>query len=108
MADEEPIEVVRERPYWAWMRRFMPEFSDGALRLRDIAGAAGALDEKTKELIILALDVAAGNANGARSVARRARVNLGITDAEIAEVIAVCYVMAGANRLATALGAMGA
>ena len=90
--------------YWAWMRRYMPEFSDGAKRLREIAGAPGALDFKTKELLILALNINNDRSNIAR-VANRARA-AGATNAEIAEVIAVCYFMAGGNRLATASPAM--
>jgi alkylhydroperoxidase/carboxymuconolactone decarboxylase family protein YurZ len=64
----------------------------------------GALDVKTKILIALALDLFSDSATGTRLLATRAR-DAGATDAEIAEVVKVCYSVAGLQKMSTAVHA---
>ena len=79
-----------------------PSFVDQVARIREDAYyTAGALDVKTKVLIAFALDLFSGSAQGTALLAERARA-AGATDAEIAEVIKVCYSVAGLQRMATA------
>jgi alkylhydroperoxidase/carboxymuconolactone decarboxylase family protein YurZ len=61
----------------------------------------GALDQKTKVLITLALDAAHGAREGVVSLAGQAR-SLGASDAEIAEAIRIAYFVAGNSVLAAA------
>jgi len=64
-----------------------------------------ALDAKTRLLIALALDIAVGFRRGARSLANRAR-QAGATEAEIVEVIEICYINAGLQRLSVGFEAL--
>ncbi len=83
-----------------------PEFAEHVSIIREAAYyTPGALDVKTKILIALALDIAAGAELGVKTLAARARA-AGATDAEILDVAQVCYSVAGLQRLATALQAM--
>ena len=57
-----------------------------------------ALPVKTKLLIALALDVAHGSATGVRLLSQRAR-EAGATDAELMDVLKVCYSVGGMQAL---------
>ena len=82
-----------------------PTFVDEVIRIREEAYyTEGALSVKTKVLIALALDLFSGSALGTALLAERARA-AGATEAEIAEVVRVCYSVAGLQRMATAVHA---
>jgi alkylhydroperoxidase/carboxymuconolactone decarboxylase family protein YurZ len=63
----------------------------------------GALDAKTKLLIMVAVDAFAGSA-GVKGIAAAARA-AGATDTEIAEALRVAYYVAGNKALFTAMAA---
>jgi alkylhydroperoxidase/carboxymuconolactone decarboxylase family protein YurZ len=75
-----------------------PAFAQAIENVVSAAMAPGALDEKTKLLIALALDAAHGSIQGVTSVAMRAR-SVGATDAEIAEALRLAYFASGNSIL---------
>lgn len=75
-----------------------------ASKVIEMAMAPGALDAKTKVLIVLALDTLKGAAEGVKVLAAQAR-GLGATDQELAEVIRLAYFVAGMDPLKTGLNA---
>jgi alkylhydroperoxidase/carboxymuconolactone decarboxylase family protein YurZ len=82
-------------------------FVDQAAAIRERAYyTPGALDVKTKLLIALALDVAHGSEEGVRLLSARAR-DAGASDAEIMDVLRVCYSVAGLQCLSTGAEAFG-
>ena len=66
----------------------------------DLALADGALDQKTKVMITMALDAFAGAVEGVKSLSQRAR-DLGATEDEIKEVLRISYMVASMKTLAT-------
>ncbi len=83
------------------------DFVDQVARIREEAYyTPGALDVKTKLLIALALDLFSDSTTGTQLLAARAR-EAGATDAEIAEVVKVCYSVAGLQKMSTAVHAFG-
>ncbi|SHG83191.1 Uncharacterized conserved protein YurZ, alkylhydroperoxidase/carboxymuconolactone decarboxylase family [Thermosyntropha lipolytica DSM 11003] len=70
----------------------------------DKAMATSALDEKTKYLIVLALDIAKGAAEGVRVLAQKAREK-GATEEEIKEVVRLAYYVSGMEVIKTSLAA---
>ena len=95
-------------PFLSQFATYQPEFVDQVARIRQEAYyTPGALDVKTKLLIALALDMFSGSITGTELLTARARA-AGATDAEIAEVVKVCYSVAGLQRLSTAAHAFGA
>ena len=78
--------------------------------LREITGvretvlADGALSIKTKTLMTMLCDALLGHADGVANIAGRART-LGASDAEIAETLAVAFLMGGMPGLVTGANA---
>ncbi len=68
------------------------------------AMAPGALDAKTKILIVLALDALKGAAQGVQVVAAQARA-AGATEAEIKETLRLAYYVSSMDVVKTALKA---
>lgn len=68
------------------------------------AMAPGALDVKTKLLIVLALDAMKGAAQGVKAVAAQARA-AGATEAEIVEALRLAYYVSGMDVVKTSLSA---
>ena len=64
----------------------------------------GALDKKTRYLIVLALDVLKCSSEGVRVVARQAR-EAGASEEEIMEVLRLAYFVSGMDVIKTALNA---
>ncbi|MEN6349103.1 MAG: carboxymuconolactone decarboxylase family protein [Syntrophomonas sp.] len=62
------------------------------------------LDDKTKHLIVLALDVFKGAAQGVKVVAKQAR-EAGASEEEIKEVIRLAYYVSGMDIIKTSLSA---
>ena len=79
-------------------------FFEQVKRVIELAMAPGALDAKTKVLIVLALDTLKGASEGVQVLAAQAR-DLGATDQELAEVMRLAYFVAGMDPLKTGLNA---
>ncbi|HWP97694.1 MAG TPA: carboxymuconolactone decarboxylase family protein [Syntrophomonadaceae bacterium] len=62
----------------------------------------GVLEEKTKHLVVLALDALKGSTEGVRVVARQAR-QAGASDEEIMEVLRLAYFVSGMDTVKTFL-----
>jgi AhpD family alkylhydroperoxidase len=76
------------------LRRAIPEVYDGYRRMHAAAYAAGALDEKTKELIALAIAVSE-ECDGCIASHARGAARTGATEAEVAEALGVAIAMNG-------------
>ena len=76
------------------LRRAIPEVYDGYRQLHTAAYAAGALDQKTKELIALAIAVSK-ECDGCIAAHARGAVRTGATEEEVAEALGVAIAMNG-------------
>ena len=86
------------------LQKYDSEFYKVVSAVREKAQARGALDAKTKTLISLALDTAAGASQGVKNLAGRAR-QLGASEDEIREVMRLVYSNKGNQALAAAQSA---
>jgi alkylhydroperoxidase/carboxymuconolactone decarboxylase family protein YurZ len=77
------------------------EFYDAVTKVIEAATKPGAVDEKTKVFISLALDAYIGSERGVMVLANRAR-ELGATEEEINEVLRIPYYVAGSRPIITA------
>lgn len=93
--------------YTAELRTAIPETMKGFHAMAGAATAAGVLDEKTKELIALALGVAA-RCDGCLGFHAKALVRLGATRQEIAETLGMAVYMGGGPSLMYAADALRA
>ena len=89
------------------LRKDIPEVMQGFYALSSAAGKAGALDEKTKELIAMALSVAA-RCDPCIGYHAKALVRLGATRPELEDVLGMCVYMGGGPSLMYAAAALGA
>src|SRR3954452_15132645 len=76
------------------LRRAIPEVYDGYRQMHAAAYAAGALDEKTKELIALAIAVSK-ECDGCIASHARGAARTGATESEVAEALGVAIAMNG-------------
>src|SRR5947209_8749547 len=76
------------------LRRAIPDVYSGYRQLHAAAYAAGALDEKTKELIALAIAVSE-ECDGCIASHARGAARTGATEAEVAEALGVAIAMNG-------------
>jgi AhpD family alkylhydroperoxidase len=76
------------------LRRAIPEVYDGYRQLHAAAYADGALDQKTKELIALALAVSK-ECDGCIASHARGAARTGATESEVAEALGVAIAMNG-------------
>lgn len=81
-----------------------PELYAIVSQLAEKALGPGALDARTKTLIVLALDASHGAADGVAALASQAR-SMGVSDAEIAEALRLAYFVAGNSTLKTSAAA---
>ncbi|NPV27562.1 MAG: carboxymuconolactone decarboxylase family protein [Firmicutes bacterium] len=81
-----------------------PELYAQVCRTIELAMSPGALDERTKILIALGIDAYKGAERGVKMLANQARA-LGVTEAQIAEVLRITYFIAGLDSIATGLNA---
>ena len=88
-------------------RNNQPALIGGFNTLSDAALAAGALDKKTKELIALALGVAA-HCDACLGFHAKALVKLGATRAEVEDALGVAVYMGGGPSLMYAADALSA
>ncbi|KTF70747.1 carboxymuconolactone decarboxylase family protein [Sphingomonas sp. HT-1] len=93
--------------YSAQLRKLAPEPMAGFHALAKAAGAEGAVDAKTKELIALAIGVTQ-RCDGCIGFHAKALVSMGASRAEIAEVMAMCVYMGGGPALMYAADALRA
>lgn len=80
------------------LARYRPEVVQGYFTLRQAAfntGRGAALDEKTKELVILAIEIARTKTNPPPVGHARRAIEAGATPAEIAEVASLCILIGG-------------
>jgi AhpD family alkylhydroperoxidase len=91
----------------AALRGDLPDVMKGFGDLSKASLASGALSEKTKELIALALGVAA-HCDGCLGFHAKSLVRLGATRAEVEEALAVAVYMGGGPSLMYSASAMSA
>jgi AhpD family alkylhydroperoxidase len=91
----------------AVLRADLPSVMKGFAELSKASMAAGSLSEKTKELIALALGVAA-HCDACLGFHAKALVRLGATKAEVEEALAVAVYMGGGPSLMYSANAMTA
>lgn len=89
------------------LRKEIPDTMQGFSALAQAATRDGALDKKTKELIALALGVAA-RCDGCIGFHSEALVRLGVTRAEFEETLGMAIYMGGGPSLMYAADAMTA
>ncbi|HCF51436.1 MAG TPA: alkylhydroperoxidase [Syntrophomonas sp.] len=96
------------KPRLPWFVEQMKEYDAELFRLCadsvETAMAPGALDAKTKYLIVLALDALKGAAQGVKVVASQARA-AGATEAEIVEALRLAYYVNGMDVVKSCLNA---
>lgn len=83
------------------LKKHTPQFMQDNFALSQLAFAKGALDQKTKEMLALAIAVAA-RCDGCIGFHTQALVKLGITEQELAELLGVAIFMGGGPSLMTA------
>lgn len=93
--------------YTAQLREMAPETMKGFHALSRAAGAPGAVDAKTKELIALAIGVTQ-RCDGCIGFHAKALVGMGASREEIAEVLGMCVYMGGGPALMYAADALRA
>ena len=71
---------------------------------RETVLAEGALSIKTKTLMMMLCDALLGHTDGVANIAKRAR-DLGASETEIAETVAVAFMMGGMPGLVTGANA---
>jgi AhpD family alkylhydroperoxidase len=76
------------------LRRAIPEVYDGYRQMHAAAYSAGALDQKTKELMALAIAVSR-ECDGCIASHARGAVRTGATEQEVAEALGVAIAMNG-------------
>jgi len=82
----------------AALRKAMPDAAKGFTQLAQAATAPGALDPKTKELIALAIGIAA-HCDGCIGFHTKAALRYGATREEIVEMVSMCVYMGGGPSL---------
>ncbi len=90
--------------YLKYLENSDPDFAQAIEKVASSAMAPGALDQKTKLLIALALDAAHGAGEGVASIANLLRAQ-GTSDAEIAEALRIAYFAFGNSILVTSSAA---
>jgi alkylhydroperoxidase/carboxymuconolactone decarboxylase family protein YurZ len=100
------VDMTALPPFLQDLQKHDPEFVQRVASIReDACYLASALPVKTKLLIALALDVAHGSATGVQLLSQRAR-DAGATDAELLDVLKVCYSVGGMQALSDGAAAL--
>ncbi len=84
--------------YTAELRRAVPSVMQGFGAMAKSASAGGLLDQKTKELVALAIGVTQ-KCDGCIGYHSKALVDLGATREEVAELLGMCVYMGGGPAL---------
>ena len=91
--------------YTGELRKLIPETMNGFTAMAKAATQTKAIDEKTKEMIALALGVAA-HCDGCLGFHTKALARLGATREEVAEVLGMAVYMGGGPSLMYAADAL--
>jgi len=86
------------------LEEFAPELLDNVTGLQEKILVEGALSVKTKTLMMMLCDALLGHSDGVANLAKRAR-GLGASDTEIAESLAIAFLMGGLPGLVTGANA---
>ena len=86
------------------LEKYNPELAKEVTGLRESVLAEGALSVKTKTLMMMLCDALLAHSDGVANIAKRART-LGASEAEIAETLAVAFLMGGLPGLVTGASA---
>ena len=86
------------------LRKSTPDLLSHITALQETTTKDGALSLKTKTLMMMLCDALLGHTDGVAAIAKRAR-SLGATENEIAETVAVAFLMGGLPGLVTAANA---
>lgn len=86
------------------LEKHAPEINKHITGLRESVQADGALSTKTKTLMMMLCDALLGHSDGVANIARRAR-SMGASEEEIAETLAVAFLMGGLPGLVTGANA---
>ena len=101
--------VLDDRELQTALKNINPEFGDFVTRVAGEAWGLPLIDQKTKALIVIAVDVVNQNLLGA-GTPFAAHVNMaikqGVTRAEIEELLLFLCVYAGFNKAAASFGAL--
>ena len=90
--------------YMEMLKNKDPDFFEVVKAVMDKTQEKGALDPKTKTLIILFNDAVKGHADAVKSLAAVAR-KLGATDQEISETIRLAFMASGLSGLVAGMAA---
>lgn len=93
--------------YIGHLRKMVPDAMAGFSQMAKAASQKGVLDEKTKELVALALGIAA-RCDGCLGFHTKALARLGATREEVAEICAMAVYMGGGPSLMYAADALRA
>jgi AhpD family alkylhydroperoxidase len=109
MREEKDYKAIIEGigAYTGELRRAVPSVMQGFGALAKAATADGAVDQKTKELIALAIGVTQ-RCDGCIGYHSKALAGLGATRAEVGEVLGMCVYMGGGPALMYAADALRA
>lgn len=89
------------KPSWQTkLGEYAPELLNGMNGLRESVLVEGALSLKTKTLMMMLCDALLAHPDGVANIAKQAR-ELGASEAEIAETLAVAFMMGGLPGLVT-------
>jgi alkylhydroperoxidase/carboxymuconolactone decarboxylase family protein YurZ len=86
------------------LEKSAPELLKQVSGLQQAIAGEGALSAKTKTLMMLLCDALLGHSEGVANIAKRAR-SLGASEAEIAETLAVAFLMGGLPGIVTGANA---
>ena len=86
------------------LEEFAPDLFKMATGLQETVLVEGALSIKTKTLMMMLCDALLAHPDGVANIAKRAR-DLGASNAEIAETLAVAFMMGGLPGLVTGANA---
>lgn len=87
-------------PFLSSLDKNDPEFAKAIEKVYSSAMGSGALDQKTKLLIALAIDATHGANLGVENISNQLR-NMGVTDEEISEAIRIAYFASGNTILSS-------
>lgn len=107
MSKEYPSIIADITDYRKELQKLIPETMNGFSRMALASTASGLLSEKTKEMISLALGVAA-HCDGCLGYHVKALIKLGVTREELGEVLAMAIYMGGGPSLMYAADALRA
>jgi alkylhydroperoxidase/carboxymuconolactone decarboxylase family protein YurZ len=86
------------------LQKGAPDLSKQIADLQQTITAEGALPAKTKTLMMMLCDALLGHSEGVTNLAKRAR-SLGASEAEVAETLAVVFLMGGLPGIVTGANA---